>query len=170
MNGLSAEAPPAPSCLPGESGPHGQGWGSPAREGLHQPFQSCWLRSRTGSGASPAVLSSANLSFQQSSSSLVQRQMENKTWLVLAGLLSFSVFSWLLPIFGKRYWLFAPGDNVSYERKSVSVNSSARDPKCLWLGEVLLTLSPGGSNPPWAGQGLSHIHRPGTAPGLWLQC
>ena len=76
--GLPAGAPPAPLCLPRESGPRGQG-ASLAREGLHQPFQPCWLRSRAGSGASPAVLNSANLSFQQSSNGLAQRRMENKT-------------------------------------------------------------------------------------------
>ena len=78
VTGLPAEAPPAPLCLPGESGPRGQG-ASPAREGLHQPFQPCWLRPWAGSGVSPAVLSSANLSFQQISNGLAQRQTENKT-------------------------------------------------------------------------------------------
>ena len=49
-NGLSAEAPPAPSCLPGESGPHGQRWGRrPGRA-------STSLCSPVGSGPGPDLV------------------------------------------------------------------------------------------------------------------
>lgn len=67
---------PSPSVSPRGKWPAWAVVGSPAREGLHQP---CWLRSRAGSGVSPAVLSSTNLSFQQRSNGLGQRRAENKT-------------------------------------------------------------------------------------------
>ena len=74
----SLQERPQPLCVSQGERPAWAG-ASLAREGLHQPLQPCWLRSRAGSGASPAVLNSANLSFQQSSNGLAQRRTENKT-------------------------------------------------------------------------------------------
>lgn len=159
----SAEAPPAPPCLPGDSGLRGR-W-----RGRRPGRASTSLFSPVGSGPRPDLvrlqlsLAAPTSLFNREATAWVRGG--RKTRPTYAGvsaviLCVFPVTSYLR----KRCRLFALGDNVSRERKSVLVNSSARDPKCLWLGEVLLTLSPGGSNPLWAGQGVSCIHRPGTAP------
>lgn len=145
----SAEAPPAPPCLPGESGLRGRWWGRRPGRASTSPV---------GSGPGPDLvrlqlsLAAPTSLFNREATAWVRGG--RKTRPTYAGgsavlLCVFPVTSYLC----KRRRLFALGDNVSRERKSVLVNSSARDPKCLWLGEVLLTLSPGGSNPPWAGQG-----------------
>ena len=163
VTGLPAEAPPAPLCLPGESGPRGQG-ASPAREGLHQPFQPCWLRPGLDLVRLQLSLAAPTSLFNKEATAWLRGRRKTRRSCAGCSAVTPCVFP-VTSCLCKRRRLFALGDNVSRERKSALVNSSARDPKCLWLGEVLLTLSPGGSNPPRAGQGLSRIRRPETAPG-----
>ena len=137
--GPPAGAPPAPLCLPRESGPRGQGRRWPGRA-------STSLFSPVGSGPGPDLvrlqlsLTAPTSLFNKVATAWLRGGWKTRRSCAGGSAVTpcvFPVTSYLC----KRRRLFALGDNVSRERKSALVNSSARDPKCPWLGEVLLTLA-----------------------------